>query len=106
MSSAAGDDLVGVEQEVGEERLLLPAANGTGRPSSTTSSGPRMRNSMPTPLFDRSTVFCGCLARGITGELPLQWPDRGHWNALRVTGLPSSWQMRSGAGPPGETRRT
>ena len=42
------DDLVGVEQQERDQRELPAAPEAEARPSSTTSSGPRMRNSIAT----------------------------------------------------------
>ena len=73
----ARDDLVGVEQQIGKQRLFLAAANGD-RPS-VVDDLQRTQDAefLPVPLLDGTTVFSGCLALGITAELPLQWANRG-----------------------------
>ena len=69
--------LIGMEQEVGEERLLL-AAPDRDRPSVLDDlQGTQDGNSTPVPRIDRSTGRPGCLARRITGELPPVWPVHG-----------------------------
>jgi len=66
-----------MEQEVGEERLLL-AAPDRDRPSVLDDlQGTQDGNSTPVPRIDRSTGRPGSLARRITVELPVEWPNRG-----------------------------
>ena len=65
----------------------MPRRIEIGRPSSTTSRGPRMRNSTPVPRFDRSTACRGCLAR----ELPANYRSNG-----RIVGRECSSSDRPG----------